>query len=52
MPSLQENGTVKKRRNKKADVVQPPKELHHVGLLVNTPPGTGRAAFYLVVRRF
>ena len=36
---------------KKADVVEHPEVFHHVGLLVNEPPGTGRFALYLVVRQ-
>ena len=32
-------------RNKKADVVEHPKVLDHVGLLVNEPPGTAKLPF-------
>jgi hypothetical protein len=36
---------------KKADVIERQKAFHHVGLLDNEPPGMGRAALYLVIRR-
>src|SRR4029453_11497815 len=36
---------------KKADVAEHPEVFDHVGLLVNKPPGTGRGALQLVVRR-
>jgi hypothetical protein len=32
-------------RNKKADVAERPKAFHHVGLLVNEPPGTAGLLF-------
>ena len=35
---------------KKADVAEHPKVFDHVGLLINEPPGKGRAAPYLVIR--
>jgi len=35
---------------KKSRRVRTPKVFHRVGLLPNEPPGTGRAAFYLVFR--
>ena len=31
-------------QNKKADAIECPEAFHHVGLLVNEPPGHGRAA--------
>jgi hypothetical protein len=36
---------------KKADVVEYPQVFDHVGLLVNGPPGVGRDALHLVIRR-
>jgi hypothetical protein len=41
---------------KKTDVVDHPQVFHHVGLLINEPPGAGlnqtnRIALYLVIRR-
>jgi hypothetical protein len=37
---------------KKADVAEHPKVVHHVGLLVNGPSGSRRAALQLVIRQF
>ena len=37
-------------RTKKTDVAEHPGAFHHVGLLTNAPPGSGRVALYLVVR--
>jgi hypothetical protein len=31
--------------NKKADVIERPEAFHHVGLLVNEPPGTAGLLF-------
>src|SRR6478672_9640483 len=39
------------RKTKKADVDEHPGVFVHVGLLGNEPPGHGRAALHLVVRR-
>ena len=39
-------------KNKKADAVEHPEVLHHVGLLVNGPPGCSWDALQLVVRQF
>jgi hypothetical protein len=39
-------------QTKKADVAEHPEVFDHVGLLFNEPPGTGRAALYIVIRRF
>jgi hypothetical protein len=38
-------------RTKKADVAEHSQAFDHVGLLVNKPPGQGRVALHLVVRR-
>ena len=40
------------QKPKKTDVAEHPKAFHHVGLLVNEPPGTDRAALYIVIRKF
>jgi hypothetical protein len=37
--------------SKKADVAEHPEVFRHVGLLTNKPPGNGRVALYLVIRR-
>lgn len=34
-----------KHKNKKADVTEHPEVFHHVGLLVNEPPGTAELLF-------
>jgi hypothetical protein len=39
------------QERKKADMAEHAKVFHHVGLLVNEPPGMGRVALYLVIRQ-
>jgi hypothetical protein len=39
-------------QTQKADVTEHPEVFHHIGLLVNEPPGTDRGALYLVIRNF
>ena len=50
-PYLGRSGSWKPADKKEADVVEHLEVFRHVGLLTNEPPGTGRVAFYLVVRR-
>jgi len=40
----------RQQETKKADVAEDPKVFYRVGLLINEPPGAGRAALYLVIR--
>ena len=40
----------RKYETKKADVAEHREVFNHVGLLFNEPPGTGRAALYIVIR--
>jgi hypothetical protein len=40
------------RKRKNADVVDHPKVINHVGLLINAPANPCRRALYLVVRQY
>jgi hypothetical protein len=44
-------GALHRRKTKKAGVAEHLRVFDHVGLLVNQPPSTNRAAFVQVVRR-
>jgi hypothetical protein len=48
--SQHESGVRWRHNHKKTDAIERPKAIHHAGLLVNKPPGLGRAAPYLVIR--